>query len=220
MEAAQHSTQEPSAFRMIATLGLAGFLAGVVLVGVYQLTKPLIDQNRAETLEQAIFKVLDGSKTYTTLQADGKGLSPVVGETGRPTIYAGKDSAGQLIGFAIPSEAAGYQDIISVLFGYDPVAKKVVGMEILESKETPGLGDKIYKDEDFVQQFADLATSPNIEAVKPGEKNAPNQVATITGATISSSTVVNIINKGLEKWRSHIENYLSTNAAGAEKKTS
>ena len=37
------------------------------------------------------------------------------------------------------------------LYGYKPDRKKLVlGMEVLESRETPGLGDKIYKDAEFV----------------------------------------------------------------------
>lgn len=217
MEGAPHNEREPSAFRMIATLGVAGFLAGVILVSIFQWTKPMIEQHRADALDAAVFNVLQEAKGYETLQADGETLRVVEGQTDQPTIYAGKDSTGQLIGFAIPSEATGYQDIISVLFGYDPVEKKVVGMEVLESKETPGLGDKIYKDVDFVQQFADLVVAGGIQAVKPGEKTAANQVITITGATISSATVIDIVNKGLAKWQDRIDNYLAETETMAQK---
>ena len=34
----------------------------------------------------------------------------------------------------------------AVLYGYRPADRKVIGMWILDSRETPGLGDKIYKD--------------------------------------------------------------------------
>jgi electron transport complex protein RnfG len=33
-----------------------------------------------------------------------------------------------------------------LLFGYDPEQQKIVGFYVLESKETPGIGDKIEKD--------------------------------------------------------------------------
>ena len=102
MDAQQHTEREPSAFRMIATLGVAGFLAGVILVSIFQWTKPMIDQHRADALEAAIFEVLEGAHTYTTLRVEGESLAIVEGETDQPTIYAGKDSTGALIGFAGP----------------------------------------------------------------------------------------------------------------------
>ncbi len=34
--------KEPSSFRLISALGIAGFLSGVVLVSVYLFTKPII----------------------------------------------------------------------------------------------------------------------------------------------------------------------------------
>jgi hypothetical protein len=61
---------------------------------------------------------------------------------------------------------AGFQDVILVMFGFDPEAGRVLGMRMLESKETPGLGDKIFKDEAFVAQF-DVAEVPMIP-IKPG----------------------------------------------------
>ena len=42
-----------STFRLVATLGVAGMLAGLLLVLVNQHTKPLIDAYKAEQLKQA-----------------------------------------------------------------------------------------------------------------------------------------------------------------------
>jgi len=76
---------------------------------------------------------------------------------------------------------------------------------ILESRETPGLGDKIYKDADFVANFRSLSVEPEILAVKKGTKSAANEVDAITGATISSKAVVRIINEGNAKWLPRLE---------------
>jgi electron transport complex protein RnfG len=72
-------------------------------------------------------------------------------------------------------------------------------MQVLESRETPGLGDRIYKDQAFVDQFRDLAVEPAVVLVKEAP-TAPNQVDAITGATISSTAVVKIVNAGNEEW--------------------
>ena len=110
------------------------------------------------------------------------------------------DAEQNFIGYAIPGAGPGFQDTIKLLYGYRPESKKVVGMEVLESRETPGLGDKIYKDLAFVGAFADLPIEPIIEVVKKGRKVSDNQVDAITGATISSRAVVKIINDTNSIW--------------------
>jgi electron transport complex protein RnfG len=85
-------------------------------------------------------------------------------------------------------------------------------MEILESRETPGLGDKIYKDLSFVSSFESLSIDPEIRALKKGKRSAPNEIDAITGATISSKAVVRIINEANQLWQPRIDQ-----APGAER---
>ena len=61
-----------------------------------------------------------------------------------------------MIGFAIPGSEPGFQDIIGALYGYEANGQTIIGFEVLESKETPGLGDKIFKDPDFQTNFTAL----------------------------------------------------------------
>ena len=117
-----------------------------------------------------------------------------------PVVYGGYDEQGDFVGYAMPGAGPGFQDTIALLYGYLPGDKQVVGMEILESRETPGLGDKIYKDAAFVAEFSALSVDPEIVAVKKGTGSQPNQVDAITGATISSKAVVRIINETHAAW--------------------
>ena len=117
-----------------------------------------------------------------------------------PVVYGGYDDDGQFVGYAMPGAGPGFQDTIAILYGYKPAEKLVVGMEVLESRETPGLGDKIYKDMDFVDEFYALSIEPEIVAVKKGTKTSDNQVDAITGATISSKAIVRIINETHAGW--------------------
>jgi electron transport complex protein RnfG len=72
-------------------------------------------------------------------------------------------------------------------------------MEVLESRETPGLGDKIIKDDTFLANFRDLAVDPEVVVVKAG-RSRDNEVDAISGATISSKAVVRIINESNARW--------------------
>lgn len=196
--------KEPSSVRLAGTLGVSGLLSGLILVGAYLGTLPSIQHNRAEALKEAIYKVLPGTKKIDAFQLEGGKLQPFAGQPGtqspNPLVYRGSDESGKPLGFAIPAEGPGFQDTLKIIYGYDPARKAVVGMEVLESRETPGLGDKIIFDEHWKKNFVELKVEPKIELVKKGEKTAPNQVDAITGATISSKAIVTIISKSNAQW--------------------
>jgi electron transport complex protein RnfG len=194
--------QEPTSTRLVASLAIAGFLSGLIIIGIYLATLPTITENKARELREAVFRVLPAVTQMQKLQYDGKRVIPKEGgKDDDGTLYAGYDREGRFVGYAIASAGPGFQDTIRVLFGYQPAKNKVVGMWILESRETPGLGDKIYKDAEFVANFDDLVSEPPIVAVKKGTKSKANEIDAITGATISSKAVVRIINEGIAHWR-------------------
>ncbi len=192
---------EPTSTRLVTTLSLAGLLSGLIIVAVYEATLPTITAYKAKVLREAVFKVLPGIDSLRRLAYRDDRLVAVATESkDQDAVFGGYDANGKLVGFAIPSAGPGFQDTIRLLYGYLPGRRKVVGMEILESRETPGLGDKIYKDADFVANFQDLSIDPEIVTVKKGRRSAPNEVDAITGATISSKAVVRIINQGNQRW--------------------
>ena len=191
----------PSSMRLILTLAIAGLVSGVAIIGIYEATLPTITANKARELREAVFKVLPGvSRMQALVYRDGRIMSVPEPDKDEPVVYGGYDDQGDFVGYAMPGAGPGFQDTIALLYGYLPGEKHVVGMEILESRETPGLGDKIYKDADFVAEFSALSIEPEIVAVKKGTGSQPNHVDAITGATISSKAVVRIINETHAAW--------------------
>jgi len=190
--------------RLIVTLGIAGFFSGLVLVTVFLATQPLILRNQAAALEAAIYRVLPGSTSRKVFALKEGSLVPLKEEGGglplQDAVFGAYDDQGKLVGFGIPAEGPGFQDTIKLIYGYDIQSEHIVGMEVLESKETPGLGDKIVKDQDFLDSFKNLSIDPEVLAVKPGTSQNPNEVDTISGATISSKAVIKIINEGNRRW--------------------
>jgi electron transport complex protein RnfG len=224
------------AWRLVATLTVAGLLSGLAIVGVYQATLPTIQAHQAEALRRAVLKVLPGAERMAPLywqdgwedgwQDGGQDGQKTGGEDGAPappgeaasiyaSIYAGY-AGDTLVGYAIVGEGAGFQDTIRLLFGFDPRRQRVVGLEILESRETPGLGDRIYKDPAFLAAFRDLAVAPTIELVQRGA-SAPNQVDAISGATISSRSVVNIVNTASGEWLPRLDQLPRADSKGGER---
>lgn len=172
---------------MILTLTLVGVLSSFALVGVYRYTQPMIIENQQRALRKAIFQVLPGVKTFKAIKKN------------KMIIYQGFDSSGKLVGYAFVGEGPGYQGIIRIMIGVSPDVKKMFAIEILESIETPGLGQKITTPS-FRSQFHSLKIYPSIELVKK-KPTKSNQIQAITGATISSRSVVDIINTTVSKVR-------------------
>ncbi len=194
-------TRGVSSMRLVATLAIAGLLSGVAIIGIYESTLPTITANKARELREAVFKVLPGVRRMQALvYRDGELVAVPEPAKDEPVVYGGYDDSNDFVGYAMPGAGPGFQDTIALLYGYRPGDGMVVGMEVLESRETPGLGDKIYKDAGFVDEFSALAIEPRIVAVKKGTKTSANQVDAITGATISSKAVVRIINETHAAW--------------------
>lgn len=191
----------PSSLRLVLTLAIAGLISGIAIIGIYESTLPTITANKARELREAVFKVLPGvSQMQALVYRDGELITVEKPDKDEPVIYGGYDEAHEFVGYAMPAAGPGFQDTIAILYGYKPGEKQVVGMEVLESRETPGLGDKIYKDAVWVGGFSALSVEPEIVAVKKGTKSKPNEIDAITGATISSKAVVRIINEAHTAW--------------------
>ena len=197
--------------KLLVTLGTAGALAGILIVTAHQMTAPRIEAYNQMKLREAVSEVLGGPDHWDTLYVvDGALTATVpaeVDERDLDTVFLGYRTDGAPVGFAISGAEPGFQDIVELLFGYDPLTKKVLGMKVLASKETPGLGDKIVSDKAFLDEFQGPSTP--LEGVKSGRATgAENEIDMITGATISSRTVIGIINHRLERLAPLLDAYV------------
>ncbi len=202
---AEAGSPRSEVLRLVATLTIAGLFSGLSIVIAYRTTLPRIQANQRAALERAVFEVLPGTTRLERYSWDGSKLGAEATGQGslQESIFAGFNADGALVGFAVPGAGAGFADTIKLIYGLDPSAERVLGMKVLESRETPGLGDKIYKDAKFVAEFLDLTLEPVIELIK-GHGEKTNQVDAITGATISSRAVVKILNQTNAIWRPRI----------------
>ena len=205
--------REAGPLRLVGTLTAAGLLSGLVLVGAYLITAPRIAKNRADRLRSAAFQVLPAAESLDALElVDGALVPGVLGGEG-DMVYAGRNAAGELVGYAVPAEGPGFMDTVKVIYGFDQERGVIVGLQVLESRETPGLGDKVGYDPHFLANFEALVVEPEIVPVKGG-RTADNQVDCITGATISSEAVVDILNRSAGRWLPVLEGAAEAPATG------
>ena len=196
-----------SSLTMILALGSIALISGILVVSVFQSTLPLINENKRIAIEKAVFRVLPGTYLRRDFVLSERGLEPSLEPTNGSlpgiTVYAGYDEQNTFIGVAAEAAAPGYQDVIRILFGYKPACECITGIKVLKMTETPGLGDKIAKDPEFLKNFVALDARLNetkdglshaIHTVKHGKKNQPWQIDAISGATISSNAIGKMLN--------------------------
>lgn len=180
--------------RMIIVLTAIGLISGSLLAIVGLLTTERIEMNRQKEIQQAIIRVVPGTVSSETLYKEES-----------LTIYASQDESGILLGFAVYASGTGFQDIITLMFGTDPAITKINSLTILEQKETPGLGAKITDQKTFLRFWEGKDCSQPLSLHKPAasslEELAPAEINTITGATISSEKVLEIVNISLDNLR-------------------
>ena len=193
---------------MLRTLGGIATISGLLVVLVYQVTRPIIAENERVRTERAVFQVVPGAVSKRDFVLTDRGLELAGGGAQGETVYAAYDDAGQLKGVAFPGAAQGYADVIQFLFGYDPACQCIVGIRVLKSTETPGLGDKIEKDPAFLANFQSLdarlsadgsGLANPIETVKHGTKTESWQIDAISGATISSNATGRALNQAAQR---------------------
>jgi len=98
------------------------------------------------------------------------------------------------LGYGIIAKGNGYQGEIVIAVGISSDLKNVIGIKVLENVETPGLGNRI-AEENFTEQFRRKVFPLSLE----GEEK--HLIHAISGATISSRSVVKIVNKSIEELR-------------------
>ncbi|TVR72611.1 MAG: RnfABCDGE type electron transport complex subunit G [Marinilabiliales bacterium] len=169
--------RESTFFNMVLALLTITLVASASLGFIYELTKEPIEAARAARKNNAIRAVVpdfDNSPTeeqYTIAAAGGE------------LVFYPAKKDGELVGTAIETFTnRGFSGTIKLMVGLLPDGT-IHGIEVLEHKETPGLGDKMESDKsDFSAQF---------EGQKPEDfrlrlRQDGGDVDGITATTISS----------------------------------
>lgn len=191
-------------WHLYRTLVGIGVICGLLIVAAYQFTLPIIRHNKIEARKLAVLEVLPGAVQARTFRpfADGNYAAVADDSEGEDLAFAGFDAEHRLVGVAVAAHGNGYQDEVRVLYGYSFEQQAIIGIRILESRETPGLGDRAETDPDFLANFVRLDVGLDdsgatlrhqIEFQKHGQKQQPWQIDGITGATVTSSAIARML---------------------------
>jgi len=202
----QAPTSAWSIYRAIVGIGA---LCALLIVSVYQATADRIRENQERFLASAIAEVLPAAQNTIAVALNEDGQLDEVAEAPALPVFLGYDAEGALVGAVVTAQGMGYQDNIRVLYAYSFALDAIVGFKILDSKETPGLGDRVEKEPHFLANFEKLDAKLSLDGrsllhpiitVKQGKKTEPWQLDGITGATITSEAIGKILNDSASTW--------------------
>ena len=173
---------------LFAVTAITGLILGFVQHG----TEDAIKRVEMEAQNAAFRIVLPDAKNFEEIVAEP---DEFVAEVRR-----GDDATG-LVGWCMNVNSKGYGGIVNFIVG---VTKDggVKAINILNHSETPGLGARSTEPE-FYGQFADKKVLP-LKVVK-GEASNPDEIAAISGATITSNAVTSGVNAAVEYWSKHLK---------------
>ncbi len=147
-------------------------VSGGILGLIYSIAEPrIIEQLRLEE-QRAIAQVLpQAAQLIEKIEEEDL------------VFYRAKDARGRIFAYVVIAQAYGYSSEIKTVAALKPNGD-IIAVRVLRHAETPGIGSQITGD-DFLNQF--------------NNKHIDEQFDTITGATISSSAVIDSVKQAAEK---------------------
>ena len=187
------------AAQMMRLLAAVSLLCGLLIVGTQVNTARRIRHNQEVILRESVAQLLPGVAKQIIYGITPSGeltILPNVEAPG-PRFFAGYDTVGNLLDIVIEANERGYADVISAMYRYSPDTQTITGFQVIDMKETPGLGNKISSDPGFLDNFRHLDATHPINTVKHGAKKNPWEIDAISGATISSRAVGRMLQKSV-----------------------
>lgn len=169
-------------------------VAALCLAFVNKITYPVIEKNKIITMQQTQKEVLELATEFE--KVDAELIESEENGTYIEDIYRGLNTGGEVVGYVVSAVSTrGYGGSIKVMVGVTSDLS-INRVKISESSETAGLGLKASNPE-FIDQYIGRDTSlivkKNILPTNKGE-----DIAAISGATVTSKAVTNAVNLSLE----------------------
>ncbi|MBQ7923351.1 MAG: FMN-binding protein [Clostridia bacterium] len=170
--------------RMVVVLTAICAFVALLLSVVNNLTKDVIAENNIKARDAAILRVFPEGDLVEMHGGDGIVKTEMDTETVSGKVYR-IYKGGTFIGYCVNVTPDGYENPISMMVGIN-TENTVVGITIVEIKETAGVGSKT-NSEGFLSQFLN----------KSGPFAVGESIDGIAGATISSKAVTKGVNTAL-----------------------
>lgn len=198
--------------KTLLTLGLIGLLAAALLSGVHLATR---DRIATEQQRQALATLnqLVPEADYDNALMEDRFRTRISGLKALSTLYRARRDGEPVALLADVVAPDGYSGDIRLLVGVAPDGE-VIGVRVLNHRETPGLGDEIeLRRSDWTRQFGgkSLGSPPRDQWAADRRGGAFD---TLSSATITSSAVIQAVKNVLAWYASNRDNAFTIQAEG------
>lgn len=184
--------KESTFLNMVGSLLVITLVSGAILGFVHAKTKEAIEVSRMKEQTEAISNVLPDFNEL------GKTVKVLPSNTADSIeIYPARKD-GKLIGMAVKTwSEKGFSGLIVVMAGLDTLGN-VTGYEILEHKETPGLGSKMTSWFRNKEKPGQNVIGKNFSTTKFKVRKDGGDIDAITASTITSRAFLDALNRAHE----------------------
>lgn len=180
------------AIHLGGTLLAVTAVTGLILGFVQHFTSIAIARAELEAKNEALRMVMPAGQNFEQYE---------VKEDAYVTDVQKATGDGGLVGWCVSVNSKGYGGLVGFVVGITKDGA-VKAINILNHSETPGLGAKSTEPE-FYTQFNDKSSLP-LKVVK-GSASNPDEIAAISGATITSNAVVDGVNGAVDYWAKNLK---------------
>ncbi len=196
--------------KSILPLTITSIFCFIVITIVHHFTKEKIEFNREQAALAVISEVLpikyDNNLFQDKLDID---VPTYLNNTNKLSIYRARLNKQPVAVSLMPVMTKGYNGNISLIIGIS-YEGKLTGVKILKHNETEGFGNQAHQDKsDWLIGFNDqsLESSKKNWAIKKDE----GEFDQLSGATITSRSIINILYKTLEYYSEHRDKFYVNN---------
>jgi len=176
---------------------VASFFFGLLIAVTNAALSPRIRQNEINKRNSMVTVLLPGAKDFTLMEEQIE-IQSLQGKKEKVEIYKAMSAADECVGWSFEAVGSGFADKIKLVIALDKNFEKIAGFDVLSSNETPGFGDQIKYDY-YRDQFKG-APAGELKLVTIGERSKiDSEIVAISGATISSEAVVEIVSNSITK---------------------
>ena len=185
----------------------ASFFFGLLIAVTSAALSPRIEQNKINKRNRLVGTLLMEAKleakNFKRLDSEIE-IESIQGQKESFEVFRAISEAGECVGWSFNAIGPGFADKIELVVVVDKNFEKLIGFDVLASAETPGFGNQI-KFDFFRNQFKGAPAEGLGLSTSGDETKIDSEIIAISGATISSEAVVEIINNAVKQIKEQIQ---------------
>lgn len=175
----------------------ASFFFGLLIAVTSAALSPRIEQNKINKRNRLVGALLPEAKDFVPVEG-GIEIESIQGKKETVEVFRAVSAAGECVGWSFNAIGPGFADKIELVVAVDKNFEKFAGFDVLASNETPGFGNQI-KFDYFRDQFKGAPAEGLKLATSGDNTKIDSEIIAISGATISSEAVVDIISNAINQ---------------------